>query len=251
MSLLRRTRTEMAGAWRSLRYDLGRTAARPPVAGPDVTSTGMGTFGIAGLVADADAEAAAPSRKPRRALAVTAFGVLTVAGAAGAYLGVVNGLGSLMAETTAVAGTLPPRAVVSTSAGMGPSAPAKRPRVAVVPRTAAARPATAVATSPVPVPVTTGVPPRAEVAAPAPSPSRMRPATAKAPVARTPAAPPTSPQSDGTPPVPTPTAPASSPSPTGSPSPSDSASPSPGESAEPDDSVAPRSRDGHRHRRRH
>ena len=45
MSLWRRTSTEMAGAWRSLRYDMGRRPSEPPAGGPDVTSTGMCTFG--------------------------------------------------------------------------------------------------------------------------------------------------------------------------------------------------------------
>lgn len=49
MSVWRRTRNEVAGAWRSLRYDLSRRpepgVTRAAAPAPDVTSTGMSTFG--------------------------------------------------------------------------------------------------------------------------------------------------------------------------------------------------------------
>jgi hypothetical protein len=88
MSFLRAARREVAGAWRSLQYDLRRrrTAADSPAAGfPDVTSVGMSTFG-------------GPTRegvRPRRLVAVGVFGMLALAGAAGSYLAVENGFGGV------------------------------------------------------------------------------------------------------------------------------------------------------------
>ncbi|MBL7256528.1 hypothetical protein [Paractinoplanes lichenicola] len=238
MSLLRRTRTEVAGAWRSLRYDMGRTPAEPPAGGPDMTSTGMGTFGIDLPIDPAPAPVA---RRPRRALAVTAFATLTVAGAAGAYLAVVNGLGSLVSETTAAAGTSPPRAAATTAVGMGSSASPVR----VPPATTAAT----VPAAPAPVP-TDPAPPRAVEAPPPPPPPANTPIRSTKP---------TNPESHGKPPVPTPTAPTSSPSPTTSPSPSSpdssdpgSPGPSPSDSASPGNSVSPsQSWHGRRHKRNH
>ena len=94
MSLLRRVRAEWAGALRSVRYDMGRRPVEPPSGGPDMTSTGMNTFG--GLIGGGAATGTPRTRMPRRAALVTALGVLTVVGAAGAYLGVVDGLGSML-----------------------------------------------------------------------------------------------------------------------------------------------------------
>jgi len=225
MSLLRRTRSEMAGAWRSVRYDMGRRPVEPPAGGPDVTSTGMSTFG-GHVVEEFDApRAGTPVRAPRRAAAVTAFGMLTVLGAAGAYLGVVNGLGSLLHESQAAAETVPPRPVVTSTftpnAGIG-RGPAKRKAPAPDGTTAVPDPAT---TEPPPLTTARNV-----------SPIR----TVK----------PTNPNCGcNHPPVPTPTAPASGPSPTPSagPYPSGSGDPDPSEtsatpsgSAEPSDSPQPR-----------
>lgn len=114
MSLWRRTRTEAAGVWRSLRYDLGRRPSEPPGDGPDVTSTGMNTFG---------GQPVEPAPAPRgRALAVSAFGLLTVAGATGAYLAVANGLVPLLDESPAAAGTLPATSATANSGiGAGPA----------------------------------------------------------------------------------------------------------------------------------
>ncbi|MFC7532668.1 hypothetical protein [Actinoplanes sp. GCM10030250] len=83
MSLLRRMRGEVAGAWRSVNYDLGR---RPdePVDGPDVTSTGMGTF-PGSLVDLPVSPPETDARPPRRFVAVTAFCMLAVLGAGGSY----------------------------------------------------------------------------------------------------------------------------------------------------------------------
>jgi hypothetical protein len=124
MSLLRKTRAEVAGAWRSLRYDLGRRPAEPPADGPDVTSTGMSTFGVP-MVTFTE-QSAVPVRRPRRALAAGVFGMLTVAGAALAYLGVVNGLGSPALERPAAAETVPaqppaPHATSDARVGPGPA----------------------------------------------------------------------------------------------------------------------------------
>ncbi|HET6531081.1 MAG TPA: hypothetical protein VFH03_10780, partial [Actinoplanes sp.] len=104
MTLWRRTRTEMAGAWRSLRYDLGRRPEPLPARGrepePDVTSTGMSTFGgVTGSSAPAYPPAQPGYREPARpGRALTAVGAvltLAVVGVAGSYLAVVTGLGGL------------------------------------------------------------------------------------------------------------------------------------------------------------
>jgi hypothetical protein len=277
MSLLRRTRTEVAGAWRSVRYDLGRRPVEPPAGGPDVTSTGMSTFGGAGL--DLGAEAAAGARhgapatvRPRRrAVAVTALGVLTVLAATGAYLGVVNGLGSLLHERPAAADTFPPApgatATLTPNAGIGAGPPGTRP---VVGATAAADAAAA-------------VPAASAVTAPPPAPGNTSPVRTIKPTnpecaiwAHGGSAPGSGAGAKGgsgagmqgygacpKPPVPTPTAPTAAPSPTatpdesdapGSPSPTASATvvPDPSEtSATPDDSAEPSDSPRDRHRRRH
>jgi hypothetical protein len=139
MSLWRRTSSEVAGAWRSVRYDLGRRPAEPPADGPDVTSTGMCTFG--GQAWDLGYDGPEPTempvagrmppprRPPRRAALVSAFGLLTVIGAAGAYLVVVNGLVPVRDEQPAAAGTFPaaaPPVEVTADSGIGPSTPSPR-----------------------------------------------------------------------------------------------------------------------------
>ncbi|MEU8614167.1 hypothetical protein AB0C29_39890, partial [Actinoplanes sp. NPDC048791] len=130
MTMWRKARTEVAGAWRSVRYDLGRpepdadgpaaggtaaggtaaggTAVRPGAGHPDVTSTGFSTFGGAGLTGGlrtSYGEQLVP--RPRRIAAVSAFGVLAVAGAAGSYFAVVNGIGALVGEKPAGAEPYP------------------------------------------------------------------------------------------------------------------------------------------------
>jgi hypothetical protein len=237
MSLLRRTRTELEGAWRSVRYDMGRRPVTPPAGGPDMTSTGMNTFGgpiVVEFLPEGPVPEPVPGRTPRRAAVVTAFGVLTVVGAAGAYLGVVNGIGSLMHETPAAAGTFPPAvtATLTPNAGIG-GVPSPR---TTAPPTAAAAPALVM--TPAARHVPTG-PPNV-------SPLRTTKKTSPKCACQQP-------------PVPTPTAPAS-PSPTSSPTGptstgptgSDSASPEPSEtsttpsnSAEP--SETPQDRRRHRH----
>ncbi|MEV8507642.1 hypothetical protein AB0368_22875 [Actinoplanes sp. NPDC051475] len=106
MTLWRTTRNEVAGAWRSLRYDLGRREGEPGAAQagtapavPDVTATGFSTFGGAGITDGLrTAYGVDQARHPRRLVAVTAFGVLAVAGATGSYFAVVNGLGALLSD---------------------------------------------------------------------------------------------------------------------------------------------------------
>jgi hypothetical protein len=227
MSLWRTTRNEVAGAWRSVRYDIGRRTpddAHPgPAPGPvpDVTSTGMNTF--AGVAVD-------PYRReefdpyvppPRRVLAVSAFGVLAIAGAAGTYFAVVGGLGAVLHPAPAGHGPYPlavdaptswPGADVDSVAGMGQG-------TVVAPAGPAAKPATGTAATP---PATPTTPPTAPV------PATTTPRVPQPPAPDTPGS------SDCdclTPPVPTPTAP---PAPGPAPEPTPSASPSPsGSESEP------------------
>jgi hypothetical protein len=266
MSLFRRTHTEVAGAWRSLRYDLGRRPDEPPTDGPDMTSTGMNTFG-GGLPFTGDgytgygldesgygtgetgSGAGGPrpvvTRPGRRATLVAAFGALTVIAATGAYLGVVRGLGAVLAEKPAAADTFAaPAATADAGIGGGPvtspgrsdAGPNVRPDLR-----GDAKSGSKVA-DPAPVATTAAVivPPR-----PAdPAPRQISPVRTTKP---------TKPECRcAEPPVPTPTAPTSSPSPTPSASPSDSGSPSPsGSSATPGDSAEPSRSSQARHRRRH
>ncbi|GAA2627795.1 hypothetical protein [Paractinoplanes durhamensis] len=233
MSLLRRVRTELTGAVRSVRYDMGRRPVEPPSGGPDMTSTGMNTFGgFTGFDIHSQSLPVAQVRRPRRALAVTALGVLTVVGAVGAYLGVVSGLGSLLGETPAAADTFPPQPAVTSvytpNAGIG-AGPAAGRTSAPRTRAAKARPAA-------PTPATTD-----PVTMPARKVSPIRTTKpAKTAVA------------GAHPPVPTPTVPSPSVSlsPSGSPSPSASVSSSE-TSATPADSVEPGESPDSWYRRRH
>ncbi len=238
MSLLRRTRAEVAGALRSLRYDLGKHPVEPPAGGPDMTSTGLSTFG--GLpIEEPSSGYAGRRRPPRRALAVSALGLLTVAGAAGAYLAVVNGLGAPAPEQPAAADTFPARPAATSNAeiGAGPAvAVTSDGRITVTATTPDGRVVTGQAPAPLPP---TAVSPRATKNV---SPVRTRI--------------PTSPECKCDPPVPTPTAPTTSPSPTPSTSPSDPGRPSEPEpsesSATPDESAEPsQSPQARRHRHRH
>jgi hypothetical protein len=229
MRVWRRTRTELAGAWRSMRYDLGRRPAEPPADGPDVTSTGMNTFGgtafdfgpepiempVAGRMPE-------PRRSPRRAVAVSSLGLLTVVGAAGAYLVVVNGLLPMRDEGPAAAGTVPP----ATTAAIGRSP--RVPRKVTGPTRAAPTPAVTRAVAP-PLP---------------PAPRKVSPIRTEKP---------TNPICCVNPPVPTPTAPASSPSPTTSTpaEPTTSASASGDPSHSPSESPEPRKSPKPGHHRRH
>jgi hypothetical protein len=98
--ILRAARTEIAGAWRSVRYDLGRRSTVPEPADerPDVTSAGLSTFGpVTGLLDRAEK----PERPPRRLLTASAFGLLALAGAVGSYVAMGHGLGGLVANRPA------------------------------------------------------------------------------------------------------------------------------------------------------
>jgi hypothetical protein len=216
MSLWRRTRNEVAGACRSLRYDLDRRVPDRPVA--DVTSTGMSTFG--GPVAEElsigyDEEL---PRRPRRLVAASVFGLLAIAGAAGSYFAVVSGLGTLLSEKPAAAEAHPyplaaeaPPTASNAGLGRGDTLPEQQKLAATGP-SAAVPPATD--------PVRAAATARTRVATPERTGATM-------PACDCPA-----------PPVPTPTAPSISPSPTASsPSPSPSASESPDTSASPSPSA--------------
>jgi hypothetical protein len=239
MNLWRTTRTEAAGAWRSLRYDMSKrdTDRRQPASEPgvtvrpDVTSTGMSTFG--GPVDDLSTDYAEFGRPPRRMVAVSVFALLTVAGAAGSYFAVVNGLGSLLRDKPATAEAYPMAAAAPTAGagattgiGRGAAAPRAVVRHAGVP--------TATATTPAAVPPTT-------VAAPPPAPPRRTvPERAARPARSTCAC--------LTPPVPTPTGPSTSPKATPSPTASPSRSGDPSVSPTPSGSTGPRE-PAHRKRR--
>jgi hypothetical protein len=214
-------RAELAGAWRSVRYDLrGRPADRPD--GPDVTSTGLSTF-PGSLMEWRTAAPETDARPPRRFVAVTALCLVALVGAIGSYILVTRGLAAASTDQPEAA-PAPPSAAVA-AAGAPAESPVRTPvdddptaRMGAKgrPRDAAARPA-------------------ATQARPAPGTAARKPAAHRPPA--------TTPECDCvTPPVPTPTAPASSraggpepgkPSATSpSVSPSASSEPSPGASDE-------------------
>jgi hypothetical protein len=226
-----------------LRYDMGRRPSDPPADGPDVTSTGMSTFGGTAWDVGADplempvaGRMPEPRRSPRRAVAVSALGLLTVLGAAAAYLVVVNGLVPMRDEKPAAAGTLP---AATADSGIGSSG--RSPRVT-------RDTTTTTPTDPLPPAVgTLGPRPAGNVVAPMPprQPGPDRTVKPTSPVCRC--------GKSANPPVPTPTAPTSSPSPTSSsPASSPSASPSDDPSDDPGESPEPRKswKPGH-HRRHH
>ncbi|MDI6097961.1 hypothetical protein QLQ12_05020 [Actinoplanes sp. NEAU-A12] len=243
MSLWRNVRGEMAGAWRSICYDLGRRPAeRDP--GPDVTSTGLNTF--PGSLVDLPAgPPETDARPPRRFVAVTAFCALAACGAAGSYIVATTAFAGRMSDTT-VAAAAPPggheaqdEAIRGGMAGMGrvPQTPGRQ-RAVPTPTVTATSGAVGVA-----------VPPQATATRSAARAGTGRTAggTTK-PVTVDPEC------HCETPPVPTPTAPSdpsASASVSASPAASDSPSPSTSESLSPaPDGIAP-SADSDRHHRRH
>ncbi|MEU4691168.1 hypothetical protein [Actinoplanes sp. NPDC023714] len=282
MSLWRRIREEAAGAWRSVGYDLGRRPLPPAPAGdPDVTSTGMNTFG--GSMVDMPSPlGGADAAPPRRFVAVTVFCLLALLGAGGSYF-VATSIFSTPRGVVQERGT-PPRAAADVvqagepagvQTGMGtrtggatrPS-PADRPAGDVSSATGVAGTAGASGVGGAGGPGVSGgsgasggagVSGRAgrtggAAADPAPATSRHpRPATVapeKTRVAEQPC-------DCVTPPVPTPTAPSASPAVSPSPQPSGNtdSSPDPGVSARPSASASPATddeitddRDGHRRR---
>jgi hypothetical protein len=213
MSLWRNVRTETAGAWRSLCYDLGRRPEARGGAGPDVTSTGMNTF--PGSLVDLPAEPVGDGgRPPRRFVVVAAFCALAVCGAAGSYL----------VATTAFAGRMTDAPVAPPAVAAPPAPPRFEPPAATTRGGSAGmggtprRPRAAPPAPPSPAPTTT----TQVVVQPPPTREKTRPAT---PVTG-------SPDCDcDTPPVPTPTAP--DPSAPVSASPSGPAGPSPSVPVEP------------------
>ncbi|WP_173076099.1 hypothetical protein [Phytohabitans rumicis] len=86
---MRNVGREVAGAWRSLRYDLARRPA------PDDPT-------------DLIYPEYEPAHRPRRRLlAATTFGVLALTGAGGTYFAVVSGLSALASEETVPPARLP------------------------------------------------------------------------------------------------------------------------------------------------
>ncbi|GAA3340361.1 hypothetical protein GCM10020358_27680 [Amorphoplanes nipponensis] len=246
MTMWRKARTEVAGAWRSVRYDLARPergggvpVVRRGAGHPDVTSTGYGTFGGTGLNGAPRTSYGELVTRPRRLAAASAFGVLAVAGAAGSYFAVVNGMGTLVDKPAGVepyplAAAAPGEAAGELSnSGLGrgtanaggrpaPAAPVAAP-AQPVPGTIRVLPTTAGVTSPA------GTPARAVVPRPPRSPAATKPSTRPAECCLTPPVP------TPAPPAPTPYSPPATPAPT-------SSSPDTGESPEPSaspDSAAP------------
>ncbi|WP_285471804.1 hypothetical protein [Actinoplanes sp. NBRC 101535] len=218
MSLWQRVRGEIAGAWRSIGYDLGRRR-EPPVSavpGLDVTSTGMSTF--PGSLMDVPAPRTTDARPPRRMVAVATFGLLAVAGAGGAHVAATRLFATPAANTTVAAPAAP--AITTTGpadrggvAGMGPGP--RRERAAAT--------------------VAAG---RAAGSEPSPTgPATVASATVT-PATRSPTARPEEKDCGcRIPPVPTPTSPhRATPA---SPSPTATASPTPSEDPESDPSTAP------------
>jgi hypothetical protein len=207
MSLWGKTRTEVAGAWRSLRYDLDRRTEPAAPSGPDVTCTGMSTFGPITPSELGTGYTDELPRRPRRMLAVTGFAALAAAGAMGSYFLVVNGLSS---DESAVAvtqqvyppadeTTAPAAAAIGRAANRAHPSASRKATPAIAPTTVAAV-----------APQRRGQPVQV-VAAPKPPPLK--------------------------PPVPTPTFP--TPGPSKSTSPAPPASPSPTPSDSPSSPVSP------------
>jgi hypothetical protein len=181
----------------------------------------MSTFGIA--VDELRTGYDEVGRPPRRLAAVAVFAVLTVAGAGGSWLAIVNGLGTLLRDKPPAAQAYPlaaaaPPGTGDAAAGDGGTARTGRGGAPAAPAAPAPDPAT----------------PRVTSAAPAVVPVAPL-GVARQPRRGTPEhrVRPTPPCGCVAPPVPTPTAPSASPSV------SPSASPSPGDSADPSDSPSP------------
>jgi hypothetical protein len=202
MTLWRKARTEVAGVWRSVRYDLGRPE-------PD---------------ADELRERRQLLPRPRRVLVVSVFGCLAVAGAAGGYFAVVTGLGSLVGDKQTGVEPYPlaveaPRdepahsGLGGGSADTGGRAPAKP-----APGTVRVLPATSVVPAATVAPATV-VPESPEVVVPLPRQTTVseKPVTDCCPTTSTPSPPPSE--------SPSPSPSVSSPDTVDSPEPSESPSP--------------------------
>lgn len=233
MTLWRRTRNEAAGAWRSLRYDLGRRdgddvrdGAGEHTGRHEVTSTGLHTFAGPGVH---DAAAYATPRHSRRLLAATALGTMAVAGAAGSYVAVA-GLGGLSTRDAAGAEPYPLTAGVPgggsvSNEGLGRgSAPLPRVESTAVQR----QPPVVIRTVPVTV-VSTTSPAAGVPVPPVPTPARVEGTSSSDPGGSGGGAD-EEPCDCSAPPVPTPTAGQPGPEPqepSATPSTDDSPSPSP------------------------
>ncbi|MDQ7911436.1 hypothetical protein RB614_43810 [Phytohabitans sp. ZYX-F-186] len=190
---MRNVRRELSGAWRSLRYDLSRRSARRL----DEATTEV-------IYPDYE-----PPRRPRRiVLTATTFGALSLAGAAGTYFAVVNGLSALASEDTAPPNRLP--AVAGQAASPGPTARG----VAPVPSPTPSRGVPVRAT---PSPTGRGALGRATVRPPTPSPS----CACVTPPVPTPTSPPPVDETPDPPVSSSPPAPTASASPEPTPGPSD------------------------------
>ena len=231
MSLWRSVRGEMAGAWRSICYDLGRRPASP--SSPDVTSTGMETF-PGSLVDLPVAPVAQDARPPRRFVGVAAFCALSLCGAAGSYLVATTAFADRMRDPVPVAAppaapSRPPAAETGDD-GMGAVPPATRQPRAGAPAPAVPAPGAGTVAAPV-TGSAAGATARPVVPA-AGAPRKPAPPAAARPTSAAGSGIPevtTSPDCGcETPPVPTPTAPSPTPSvpDSGSPSASPSADPS-------------------------
>lgn len=264
MTLWRKARTEAAGAWRSVRYDLGRPEpdadVSPPGPGaglPEVTSTGLNTFGGAGLTGGLRTSYGAQLvPRPRRLAAVSAFSVLAVVGAAGSYFAVVNGIGALIGDRPVGAEPYP----LAAEAPRGTEGDLSNSGLGRGTANAAGRPAAAATTAAEPAPGTVRVLP-ASTAAPV-APQVVAPQPARTTAGGKPAARPTAcclnpPVPTPTAPVPTPHSPSATPapdesSPDGDGSPAPSGSPSSAAPDGPDDATGAgedenRARDSRRH----
>jgi hypothetical protein len=114
-------RHEIAGAWRSLRYDLERRQPRRADDEEETTDLIFPEYGTA--------------RPPRRILAAGGFGTLAVAGAVGTYFAVATGLGLLIddgagGQPTALPGVGGNRSAISDlgAAELGEDRPGTDPR---------------------------------------------------------------------------------------------------------------------------
>ncbi|BCJ45380.1 hypothetical protein GCM10010168_86490 [Actinoplanes ianthinogenes] len=239
MSLWRRIRAELRGAWRSVKYDLGRRPSEP-VDGPDVTSTGLSTF-PGSLMEWRTVPPETDAKPPRRFVAVTVLCLVAMLGAVGSYLLVARGLTSAFADQTAADQTAADQAAAAPAL----SAPAAEPTPPTADATTRMGEVTHKRTT-APHATAAGHQPGAiEPAAPADFRDRpARPRTTTTP-----------PCDCVTPPVPTPTAPspAGSTPPPDSPAPSDppstGASASPGASTDPSPEPTPSQGWRERHRR--
>jgi hypothetical protein len=234
MSLWRNARDEVAGAWRSLRYDLRRRCeADTPDDASESTGTGLDTFGgqaFTSLNSGRDES----DRPSRRLVAVSAFGLLALVGAAGSYFAVVNGLGALLAAEPSRAAAYP----VAAEAGPGTEATGRQTPTSRL----------GYGTTLAPIPAPQAEPRRAKATG---SPAPEAPPAARLTTTPSRTVPPVPPPCPCSPPAPTPTFPGrgSTEYPTAAPSTSGSPSVSPSTSASPSASPsddAPADGDGDR-----